>query len=460
MAAVEGNLRGLRGLLARVRGSSVGQNTVGTVATGVAGQLIIVVSGILVARLGPENRGHLALMTLFPLILSLLCGFGAHLAATYHIARGSSAAAIVRRQLPWLTAHVAAFTAAHVAVLWLVFADERGGVQAAAIYTLILVPTAVLQMWALAVLQGQQRFAAFNILRLLPFALYSAGVGALFALDAGTLRGVAFAYSASWIVGSAATAVVAYTGTPRTPGATSPPVGEMRRFGRRGILGWVFPVESFSLDQVFVGLLLSPAALGYYVIAAAFTNLPRFIAQSLGMVAYPHVAAASERARARRGVWVFFAATTAVCLVVVGGLEAVIRPLIPFFFGDEFTESVPIARVLLVAALFLALRRVLADAVRGAGHPSLGTVAEVTTWFAAVPALIVGLQHGALGVAWGMAATYAVSLAVLLVLSVRSLRGPGEVTGRPAAEDGLPAPPSDPSGAVPPPHPSTGGSRA
>ncbi len=64
----------------------------------------------------------------------------------------------------------------------------------------------------------------------------------------------------------------------------------MVAFGAKGLLGANSPIEYYRVDQAVVGLFLTPVALGLYSVALAFTNLPRSIANSLGVVAYPHVA--------------------------------------------------------------------------------------------------------------------------------------------------------------------------
>ena len=66
-------------------------------------------------------------------------------------------------------------------------------------------------------------------------------------------------------------------------------------FGLRSLFGSSSPFETFRLDQLLVGLVLTPVALGYYVVALAFTNLTRFLGQSIGMVTYPRIAAATDR---------------------------------------------------------------------------------------------------------------------------------------------------------------------
>ena len=66
------------------------------------------------------------------------------------------------------------------------------------------------------------------------------------------------------------------------------------------------PVETYRVDQSVVALFLAPTALGYYVAALAFTNLPRFVAQSFAIVANPAIARQPTHEAATRSMWRFF----------------------------------------------------------------------------------------------------------------------------------------------------------
>jgi O-antigen/teichoic acid export membrane protein len=79
---------------------------------------------------------------------------------------------------------------------------------------------------------------------------------------------------------------------------------------------------------------------------------------------------------------------------------------VPFFFGGEFHGAVQLVRILLVAALLTALRRVLTEGARGLGKPGTGSVGELVAWIALLPALAVfGAAWGATGVALAMVAS-------------------------------------------------------
>ncbi len=80
---------------------------------------------------------------------------------------------------------------------------------------------------------------------------------------------------------------------PAPRGGSSPTPSRRRafRYGVSAVLGSSSPAEILRLDQAIIALALSRYTLGLYVVAVAFTNLPRFISQSVGIVAFPRVAA-------------------------------------------------------------------------------------------------------------------------------------------------------------------------
>ncbi len=86
------------------------------------------------------------------------------------------------------------------------------------------------------------------------------------------------------------------------------------------------------------------------------------------------------------------------------------------------------ARILLVGALFLSLRRVLTDGARGLGRPAIGTIAEVASWVVLLPAVTVAAVAGdATDMAMAVTASAFVSLVVIVA---------GLTTRRSIAEDG------------------------
>ena len=387
--------------------SDAARSVVGSLAASGSLQLIVIVSGVLVARsLGPEDRGYLSLLIVISAVSALVGTLGLPSAVTYYIARDPSQARRIVSSLAWVgVLQVGAVFVLQAAALAALVASDPSHVRVAAAISLLLPPGILALSFGCAILQGQRRFTAFNLLRVLPSTAYVAGVVVVYMLDATSLVLFMALWAAVNLIGGLLAVAFAVRGLPKHAGEDAGPSrGEMVRFGLKALLGTLSPVDSVRLDQAVVGLFLSPVALGLYVAAQAFTTLPRIVASSIGSVAYPHVAAELDRDTARRAMWKFFFLGLGLSTLVVAVLELVAGDLIPLFFGEDFTDATATAQILLLASLFVAARRVLTDGVNGLGYPSHGTIAEVASWIVLLPGLAILLpRFGAEGVALALA---------------------------------------------------------
>jgi O-antigen/teichoic acid export membrane protein len=392
--------------------------TAGTLATSFAIQALVVVSGVLAARmLGVSGRGHLAILWVIAIILAQVGTLGLPIASTYFIARDERNAAAIARSLviPALVQSVV-FLILHALILTVALHDAEAQVKLSAALTLPVVPSLIAYQYGLAILQGLQRFRAFNVQRILAQSLYTFGLLACFAIGLSDLPDLMFVWVAAVVVVSAITLARAVRALPQRRGAYSqgPRVSEMLRFGLKSLLGAMSVFDQLQLDQAVAALLLPPFSLGLYVAAVAFTNLPRFIGQSVGMVAYPTAAKADSTREGRRTMWRFFAVAALASGLTVAALELLVGRLIDLFFGSTFDGATEPARILLLGSLCLALRRTLADGARGAGYPTVGTVAEVFSWVLLIPALVVFVSGSATSVALALSVTSFTALVLLL----------------------------------------------
>lgn len=367
----------------------------------------------------------MALLWTVSLTVAQLGSLGLPLAATYEIAAGreTSTSFLARfgRYIWWslggsLTAYV---------VLLVVVADLAGIPASATVVAAMVLPSLLGTMLALAFLQAAGGTGAFNRARLLPPAFYAAALLPFAAAGHATLTTI----TAAWVGSNVASALIIVwsarrntLGGPEARHAPRAP-SDVFRFGLRGLFGSVSPTETFRIDQLLVGLVLSSHALGIYVAALAFTNLPRFFAQSIGMVAFPAVAHAPRPQQLRT-----LTNYTAVATVVVCGTSAVLAalagPLVSVAFGDPFRSAAEPLRLLLVATVLIGVRRVLSDALRGLGHPGAGSRAEALSWVVLVPAIpVMAATMELTGIAIALIAAYAVSLAYLFAYTVRSSQG-------------------------------------
>lgn len=407
--------------------SSASRSVVGSLAASGGLQLLVIVSGVLVARsLGPEDRGYLALLIVISGVFALAGTLGLPSAVTYYIARDPADARRIASSLAWVgVLQGGAVFVLQAAALVALVASDPPHVRVAAAISLLLPPGILALSFGVAILQGQRRFTAFNLLRILPSTAYVVGVVIVYALNATSLVLFMALWAAVNLIGGSFALAFAVRGLPKHAEEEPGPSREqMVKFGLKALPGSLSPVDVVRLDQAVVGLFLSPVALGYYVVGQAFSLLPRVVAASVGMVAYPQVAAERDRHAARRAMWRFFFLGLASSGLVVGALELMAGELISLLFGEDFTEATTIAQILLLASLFMAGRRVLTDGVNGLGYPGYGTIAEVTSWILLLPGLAILLPwFGAEGVALALAVSWGASLLLLVTFAL--------VAGRP-----------------------------
>lgn len=392
------------------------------IATGFGGQLLVLISGLLVARvLGVTGRGYFAGLGIWPVLLTSLGNLGIPMACTYYLSQHpAQARQILGETYRFALLQSVILTGLLAIVLFLWSRGKPAEVETAVYPTLIMIPAMLGHKYALAVLQGQQRFTAFNILCLLPTALYTFSVVLLFVLGDGLLLPIVIVWVSTFVVAAVVSTVVAlrYERLDWRDGRGLR--HQLMTFGLRGHLGTVSPVDSLPIDQAAVALFLSPAALGLYVVAYAFTNLSRIIAQCVGIVIYPTVAARRGTHSAWRLVWWSFGGVTLLNIVCTALLIAVMPLLVPLFFGSEFSPAVPIARILLVGTILAASRRILVEGLCGLGSPGASTIAEVSMYpWLAIGGPLLMLRYGVEGVAVALTVGYGLSLVVAVVVSLR-----------------------------------------
>jgi O-antigen/teichoic acid export membrane protein len=366
----------------------------GSIATGVIGQATLVISGVVVARaLGPEHRGVLALVFVLSALAAQVGSLGVPVSVTYWIAAlETNPKALLQSLGRFRRVQLLAVLTSQAALIVAVLEPKSpGGFLWVGFASLAATAAALIQMYGLAVLQGLRRFGAFNVLRSLNAALYLLGVVALWVVDKATLTPVALVFIAASVASAAATSLVVARLGPVGGASDEVPARRLVSFGVRSLVGSSPPVETFRLDQLLVGLVLSPIALGYYVVALAFTNLTRFVAQSIGAVTYPGVAATADRSMRARLIRRDFGLAAVVCGGITLALVVLIPTLLPFFFGSDFEPATMPAQILLVATFFAALRRILIDGTRGSGWPLWGAAAEASTLLA-LPAIVLAAR--------------------------------------------------------------------
>lgn len=414
-------------LISKLRSSRLVRATVNSIGAGLSGQVLLLISGPLVARLlGVEGRGYLAAINVWGVVLTLVGTLGVPAACTYYLSQAEDDR---QRLLGEAYRMAAAQIVVLLPILGIVLSwwahGKPADVQLSVYLSLAIVPANLLHQYALGIIQGRQHFTALNISRLLPALIYASAVVAFFLTGERQITYVVGAWVMSFILAAAISTTLALRGYRVEWRGDRCIRKRLLKFGIRGHIGMLAPVDGLKLDQIAASVLLSPAALGLYVVAYAFTNVPRFIAQSAGLVAYPAIAQRSKEGDSQRLVARYFLGVTGLNILAGALLVAFMPVMLPWFFGVAFVGSVPISQILIGGVTVVASRRILVECLRGVGHPGISTVAEVAMY----PWLITGglylmLTYGALGLAVGVTVGYAISLLVAVIAWIRLQRQP------------------------------------
>lgn len=179
---------------------------------------------------------------------------------------------------------------------------------------------------------------------------------------------------------------------------------------------WINSVatQARNLDATIIGLVAGTAQAGFYAAAARLTSPLRILPTSLAAVLLP--ASSSRNSSNMRGLLKLVA-------YVVGGLGAfylvlglIVPYVVPVVLGEAYTGAVPALQITAVGLVFAAAASLLGSLLQGVGlkHFVAGT-AVLTTVVCLAGVAAGGLLWGASGAATGLALSYIVQSATLLI---------------------------------------------
>ena len=375
-------------------------------------------TGTAAARLlGPQGRGELAAVLLWPSMLSIMASLGMNQAIVFHTGqRRFSFSEVWSASTLMGLAQSAALVAAGLVIVPVALHAYSPEVKRLAQIYVCSSPLLLLSGYPGSLLQGKLDLAAFNVIRLVAPLTYAAGLGVLILLGRASVATVL----ACQIVGLALMLGGAYAVLVRKV--------KLHFTLRRGALkslasyGWKTQLASISsyinqrVDQLVLSLFVAPQELGLYVVAVTVSTSLGFLPQASAIVTLAsgaNLARGDARAVIGRAfrfslLWLFVASAV---------LFAVAPWLITLAFGARFAGSTLACRILLPGTVALGLNQVLYDGARALDAPSLPSYAEgAAAVLTCVGLLLLLPSLGFVGAAIASTAAYTTSLGVMLVL--------------------------------------------
>lgn len=195
-----------------------------------------------------------------------------------------------------------------------------------------------------------------------------------------------------------------------------PLLRDLVAYGLPGYAGNVAMLFVYRLDIILINAFLDLTQVGYYVAAVAVSEAAWYVASSVALVLFPHVAGMA-RAEATHETLVVIRSTLLVSAVGVSVLYLVGGRIVALLFGPGMTPSSPALWILLPGVLALAPAKIVSSYMNGIGKPRRPAMAAIS----ALPVtLVLDLflipRMGISGAALASSATYLVIAVTSMIL--------------------------------------------
>jgi len=242
-------------------------------------------------------------------------------------------------------------------------------------------------------------------------------------IAAGTLVGWIFGHiTISWLlwsaaVGAIAAVLVGLLNLRVSPRGARVTVSSVLGEGLSYSGSQISEVAANTVVQILAVSVIGPHESGLFAVAMTIASLPLVLGHTVGIVAFQHVASATEESS------YIFAAAAFRSAFVLGFLSSValcvISPLlIPVFFGADYLDAVPIAVIGCAGSLLLVLNYVSSQLLAAQGRGWAMTAAQLSGLGVTVVVLLfLGSAFGGVGAVASVVVGRIVTLAVSVVFT-------------------------------------------
>lgn len=367
-------------------------------------------SGVLAARwLGPEGRGVLAAVQALPLVVAGLSTLGMPEAIAYRLASGEDrrGAAFGSAIALSLLSGALLGAATYFVVPWFLPVGKQREIGLAHLY-LWIIPLSGLLNTSMGSLRGLNRLQAWNVIRVMPGAMWLLALVATSRLRLGVGALLTFQLLGLAAIGLLVMLPICLREV-RTPIANAEESRALLRFGVPITLAVAPQIFGMRFDQLILARVSDAREIGLYAVVVTFGGLVSIATSAIGLVVMPELARCRESQRKRRTIRltlalaVLTAGIGTACLLMVG------QRLIPMIFGSGYVSAYGAAWPAIVGCGVLAVNGVSGEVLRGLGRPKSVLRTEVGTLIAVVAAIAL-LPTGPMGVGTGMAIGQSVGL--------------------------------------------------
>ena len=387
-----------------------------TIAANASIQALTFLTGILAAYvLGPDGRGELAVILLYPQLLASLFLFGVDRATAVLAGQGA-----LNRPFNMMCVFVLAVSVPVMASAWVctsLMIDEQRLVALADLYV-FYVPAVYFYVLAISYFGGIGDFRKYNLSRMMFYVLYPLLIVVLLAFPIQNLT----VFVVANLAGAYGALIISFLfmlQVRRGEGAWSWGVAasDLKLLSRKASI-FVVPaglgVFCANLSQLALSNLGDVRALGLFVVYLGYSRLAAVVANALNLRVFQLSIAGNDQLFAGQ-----FRKAFLVHLILSLLLYLAAPAAITLLFGRDFGANLGSARILLVSAVFSYLSDMLSERFKGqsAVRPDVASQVLYLTVTLAAAALMVP-AYGLIGMAISVVAGEAARLATLLWVAI------------------------------------------
>lgn len=339
-----------------------------------------VLTGIIIARfLGPEGRGEQAAMIMWPRFLAYSLTLGIPAALVYYMKKkdGNQGSLYVTSLYTCVLLGCAAMAIGAVIIpFWMKGYSDQ--VIEFAVWALVMSPIAMIGTINTAALQSRGEYHLYNFMRYIPV------LGTLILLCILVMAGhvTPFLTSVAYLLPAIPIALwttfklVSHYKIKQKHKIESGK--KLLGYGIRSYGTDVAGTFSGYIDQILVVGLLSPSALGLYVVSLNLAKMLNTIQGAITSVLFPKASGLQQE----EALQLTFKVTriSAVVTFFVGAAVYMIAPyLLILLYGKSFVEAVSVFRILIFQTAITSISWILAQGFMSIGKPGSVTIIRIST---------------------------------------------------------------------------------
>ncbi len=346
-------------------------------------------TGIVTARtLQPRGRGELAAMILWPLFVANVTTLGLPSSLIYHLRHcPEERPRLIANGLLMATVLgvAAAVVTAFILPWWL--RQYPASIVRAAEWFLVTVPICSTTLAGRAILEASDEFSTSNAIQTLtPFATL---IGLLAYLAVHRLN--PYTAATAYVVASVPTFCLMYARVRRTGfknwRCDANIMTLMLGYGIRSYGIDLLGTLALQVDQVLVISLLSPSAMGSYVVVLSLSRMLNLFQNSVVMVLFPKAAGRHPDevvALTGRSVRISGMMTAFFGILVCAAGPTLLRVL----YGKEYVSAVGALKILVIEVVLAGATFVLAQAFMALGRPGIVTILQAVGLSLSIPMML------------------------------------------------------------------------